>query len=442
MDAGSFARRILEIEARSLLDRVAQLRPFALLVPMVGAAAPEPRASQAIEANLASGRRELSGGVRRFLRWLQEEGRAAPAHVMQARYAGLRIRFNAVLSDLDIFADALAQRAEVETGVWLAGLEALARDALALPGFYEPPPVLCYLDRGVGAAIRRARTRLPTGRANPVAVIRVPRERMIGAGIAASLVHEVGHQASALLDLAGTVRSELATAQRGAGELAPAWELWSRWSGEVLADLWAIGRLGICSIVGLMGVVSLPRAFVFRVSVDDPHPPPWLRVRIACAVGNELYPHDQWAKLGALWSQLYPLEGLDPRTAELIRRLDGMIPEVAARLVHLRPRSLRGRSLCEVLRDPGRQPARLEALFGAWRRSPARIREASPSFAFAVVGQARARGQIDPRLEGELLEGLITRWALRGAARARQPLPQTRTAQLRVLDVRQHLAVA
>ena len=60
---------------------------------------------------------------------------------------------------------------------------------------------MCYLDRGHGAAIRRARARLPGGGMSPVAIIRVPRERMVGAGIASSLVHEVGHQAAALLDL-------------------------------------------------------------------------------------------------------------------------------------------------------------------------------------------------------------------------------------------------
>ena len=36
---------------------------------------------------------------------------------------------------------------------------------------------------------------------NPVAIIRVPRERMVGHGIASSLVHEVGHQGAALLGL-------------------------------------------------------------------------------------------------------------------------------------------------------------------------------------------------------------------------------------------------
>ena len=99
-----------------------------------------------------------------------------------------------MLTQFDIFADVLSQRSEHDTGVWLSGLDVVAADALALPDYYEAPPVICYLDRGHGAAIRRARTRLPGGSENPVAVVRVPRERMVGSGIASSLVHEVGHQ--------------------------------------------------------------------------------------------------------------------------------------------------------------------------------------------------------------------------------------------------------
>ena len=57
----------------------------------------------------------------------------------------------------------------------------MAADALRLSdGYFEAPPVVCYLDRGHGAAIRRARTRLPGGGESPVAIVRVPRERMIG----------------------------------------------------------------------------------------------------------------------------------------------------------------------------------------------------------------------------------------------------------------------
>ena len=64
-------------------------------------------------------------------------------------------------------------------GTATAGSASVAADALALPEYYEAPPVICYLDRGIGGAIRRARTRMPGGGENPVAVIRIPRERMI-----------------------------------------------------------------------------------------------------------------------------------------------------------------------------------------------------------------------------------------------------------------------
>ena len=106
-----------------------------------------------------------------------------------------------------MFADVITQRSETETGVWLSGLDVVAGDALALPGYYAAPPVICYLDRGIGAAIRRARTRMPGGGENPVAIVRLPRERLVGSGVASSLVHEVGHQAAALLGLVDSLQA-------------------------------------------------------------------------------------------------------------------------------------------------------------------------------------------------------------------------------------------
>jgi len=127
--------------------------------------------------------------------------------MLQRRFTLIRLRFNVLMSPFDIFADVMTQRSEYETGVWLSGLDLFAADALKLPDYYDAPPVVCYIDRGHGAAIRRARTRLPGGGNNPAAVIRVRRERMVGSGIAASLVHEVGHQAAALLDLVTSLRT-------------------------------------------------------------------------------------------------------------------------------------------------------------------------------------------------------------------------------------------
>lgn len=184
-------------EASALLTRLDLVQPFVLHESMVLAAALRPAAQHAIERHLSSGRRELRTQVRDYVRWVNGAGRCAAPSEMQRRLTTLRIRFNEVLSDFDLFANVITQRSESETGVWLAGLDVAAKDALRLPRHaYATPPVVCYLDRGPGGAIRRARTRLPAGGGNPVAIVRMPRERMVGAGIASSLCHEVGHQAA------------------------------------------------------------------------------------------------------------------------------------------------------------------------------------------------------------------------------------------------------
>src|SRR5213079_3391858 len=97
-------------------------------------------------------------------------------------------------------------------------------------------------------------------------------------GIASSLFHEVGHQGAALLGLVGSVRNALneRTLRARSAPERLAWTLWTRWVSEIVADFWAIGRVGSTSTLGRLGLVSLPSYFVFRVNADDPHPTPWM----------------------------------------------------------------------------------------------------------------------------------------------------------------------
>lgn len=399
---------ILETEARALLTRLARVRPFALHDPMVPAAAISPAALTAIERSVAEARRDARRQILNYLRWLAgPAGRQALPRDAQRRYVILRLRFNAVLSRFHIFADALTQRSETQTGTWLSGLDVLAADALALPGYYASPPVICYLDRGAGAAIRRARSRLPGGGENPVAIIRVPRERMVGQGIASSLVHEVGHQAAALLDLVNSLRRDL---QREAGVI---WRYWERWISEIVSDFWSVARIGAGSTLGLIGVVSLPRAFMFRVSLDDPHPFPWIRVKLSCAIGNTLYPHPQWENLTRVWDQFYPLDDLDAAHLSLVRQLEAHMPEFVAVLINHRPRALRGRSLMEVMNIHERQPALLASHWRSWSKDRQKMLTAPPSLVFAVLAQARLMGALNPEAESDLVDKLLTHWALR-----------------------------
>jgi hypothetical protein len=273
--------------------------------------------------------------------------------------------------------------------------------------------VICYLDRDIGGAIRRARTRVPGGGENPVAIVRIPRERMVGTGIASSLFHEVGHQAVALLDLVNSLRPTLQGLQRGAGSGRIAWQLWERWISEIVADFWSVARVGIAATLGLIGVVSLPRAFVFRLNVDDPHPTPWIRVKLSAAIGEALYPHPQWRRVSALWESYYPQAGLTAEVRQLIAELQASMPAFVALLVNHRPRSLRGRALTEALDTEQRRPARLAALHQLWVSDPSQLYRASPSIAFAVIGQARADGRMSPEDESALIAKLLTYWALR-----------------------------
>jgi hypothetical protein len=414
MALDSYTRAMLLHETRSLVTRLAMVKPFALQESMLPAAALLPTAQSAIDRHLIRGRRQLRRLLHEFLRWLQQPASddATPEQA-QRRFTMLRLRFNVVLTQFDMFSDVITQRSENETGVWLGGLDVVSADALELPGYYDSPPVICYLDRDIGAAIRRARTRLPGGGENPVAIIRVPRERMVGTGIASSLVHEVGHQAAALLDLVNSLRPILKGLQRGSPASRTPWQLWERWISEIVADFWSVARVGVASTIGLIGVVSLPRPFVFRLNADDPHPMPWLRVRLSAAIGEALYPHPQWQRVSALWESYYPPVGLTPETEQLLAQMLESMPAFVTLLINHRPKALRGRSLMEVMDIGQRQPARLAALYQQWGSNPPDMYRAAPVLVFAVIGQARADGRIAPEDESALLSKLLTYWALR-----------------------------
>jgi hypothetical protein len=417
MNPHSAALWLVEQEARALLARLGRLKPFAMIAPMVMAASVPQAAQTAMENHLIQRRRKLRTLIDEFIGWVRSpRGRSATPTTAQNKLVFLRLRFNAVLSQFHIFADVLTQRSEHEMGVWIAGLDDFAADALSLPGgYYKMPPVVCYVDRGHGGAIRRARTRLPGGDPSPVAIIRIPHERMIGSGIASSLVHETGHEASHLLDLLGPLRKTLGLRQKATAGPVPVWGYWERWISEILADFWGVSKVGVASTLGLMSLVSLPRAFVFRIDTQDPHPTPWIRVKLSCAIGQALYPHAQWDALAELWNVLYPLEGLPENERDTLLMLEAGIPEFVQLLANFRPPSLRGKSLREVMPLTERHPSRLAAYYRDWTAAPSKMRIAPPSLVFAVIGQAKADGKISPEAESKLLADLLSYWAMRSA---------------------------
>ncbi len=405
--------RHLDQEAAAMTTRLQRIRTFAMHETMVPAATLQPQSQRDIDQALLHGRGVLRRRIGEYRRWLRSEGRTASPADQQKRFVNIRMQFNDVISQFDLFAEVITQRSERDNGVWLAGLDALARDALAVPGLVgRAPAVACYLARGPGAAIRRAKTPLPGGLGNPVAIIRVPRERMVGHGIGSSLIHEVGHQGAAILGLVESLRRVIDARAADAKERQPAWALLGSWISEIVADLWSVARLGVGAPLGLMSVVSLPSYFVFRSNLDDPHPTPFVRVLISAAFGRALYPDPQLDRLVAIWKAMYPTASLPVAQREILRLIEQTIPEFVGAVLEHRSAKIGRRSLGQALVDPARTPAELRRLLVQWETQPDLLHRVAPSIAMAAISQARADQRLSPQAEGEAVSTLLQKWAL------------------------------
>lgn len=400
-------------EAVSLQTRLMQMQPFALTMPMVPAASVSADALNSITEMLNESHKQLNQNIGKFKsEIIQADPGSFIPQKWQERYTILKLRFNSILNQLDIFADVLSQRAEHGTGVWVAGLDALAADALKNGrAYYDIPEIIVFLERGHGAAIRRAKTRLPGGDTNPVAVIQVPRERMVGSGIASSLIHEVGHQGAELLGLISPLKQKMNNLCKSEPDFKEVWSLFEKWMSEITADFWSVAHLGICATHGLMGVVSLPYYFQFRIDGDDPHPAPYLRVMLSCAMGNELYPHPQWKQIEDTWEAFYPSSQLDAAKLSLVSKIKSKTRAFARIIAEFKPEVMKGKKLKEIFPAADRQPDRLRSYYSAWEKKPEMMNPASPSLVFAVIGQAKADGRITAKAESELLTKHLNRWA-------------------------------
>ncbi|WP_197060658.1 hypothetical protein [Arthrobacter sp. L77] len=414
MSTQTVGTSLIDSEAHGLLVRLDHIKPFVMHETMVLAAALPPDAQWRIEHFLHSGRNELRQRIGNFLEWLHGEGRLAAPAEQQRRFVHIRLQFNVILAQFDLFTEVVTQRSEHSTGVWLSGLDALAQDSLRVDVTSpDKTSLVVYLARGAGAAIRRANTRLPGGKPNPVGIIRLPRERMIGSGIASSLIHEVGHQGAAHLDLVRSLRTEID--KRAAIEPNGTWKIWSLWISEIVADMWSVAKVGITSTVGLLAVVSLPRYFVFRPGGDDPHPMPYLRVLISAAIGTAFYPHPQWDELARIWRAMYPLTGLPAEHVAWIKKCEAHITDLVSLLLRHSSPQTGGRQLRAIWQLHERQPEHLLRLHQTWDNDFGLIARQPPSLVFAVIGQAKASGRITAKQESSQLSSLLTAWAVRGS---------------------------
>jgi hypothetical protein len=301
-------------------------------------------------------REHLGGAAERLSREadvLEAELRAAATGAeferLRRRVLSFRRRYLQVETALDFYGDAVSTR----TSPRLAGLlracdslAAMSMERVLTPLRRDVPPVLTYVDKGLGASILRAGLRLwDGGSLSPAAVIKITRQNLYRP---TALIHESGHQVAHVLgwndELAALLKRAL---ERDGGEVADAW---SSWASEIAADTHAFAHTGYGSVAALHDVVS-GGPTVFRHAPGDPHPIAYLRVLLGVQMCVRFFGAGPWDGLADAWRTAYPLDAAPPDARRLIEVSVPLLPRITE-LCLLAPLAAFGRRPLVALVDP------------------------------------------------------------------------------------------
>jgi len=262
---------------------------------------------------------------------------------------------------LEFYADAINTRTNDALGTYLRACDAIAgkaMDSVLMPLKIARPPVLTYVDRGLGASILKAGLRLWDGRSiSPAAAIKIVRHNL---DRPTALLHEVGHQVAHLTrwtdELAAALRS---AASRGGPEVAA---MWSSWASEVAADAFAFAQTGYAAVATLHDVLADTHAHVMRLVPGDPHPVGYLRVLLGRAMCTRMFGAGPWDDLARAWVRSYPISAADADARTLIEASLACLPDLVEAIFETRYRGFSNRTLRD-LADPVRvKPEALDEL--------------------------------------------------------------------------------
>lgn len=329
------------LERLEQFDEIAAPAAWASLAPAVGEALRRVF-SDAITDAMA----ELNALRRQVLR-------RPPADVssIHKRLSRFRRRYSQLETTIDFYGDAINSRTNAAMQATMAGLDHLAgwtMSRLLEPLGHAVPPMLTYVDRGLGASILKAGLRLwDRHMISPVAAVKIARHNLERP---TALVHETGHQVAHITgwteELADVLFDEVKNESEELGST------WASWSSEIAADTFAFAQTGYAAVVNLHDVLAGDRDYVLRFVPGDPHPVSYLRVLLGTEMCNVAYGSGPWNTVADAWVRRYPLEDAEPAVIAMIRSSIPLLPRIAESCLGAPLRALGGRSLVDWI-DPG-----------------------------------------------------------------------------------------
>ena len=302
---------------------------------------------------------------------LQREARIVRAMYEVARYPNdldavwrqliaYRDRYLKTETLVDFYGHAVNTRTNSTLSTNLRALDVLAMRSmqqLLEPLGKQTPPVLTYLDRGLGASILKAGLRLWDGTLSPVATIKVTyhnRRRPT------SLIHETGHQVAHILDWNMELAAVLAQGLND--QRSELGQVWSSWASEVAADCFGFVHTGFAAVAALSDVVVGEPSMVFRYTPGDPHPVSYIRVLLGVEMCRRFYGRGPWDELGEAWIERYPTKLAPTFTRELLEASQAALQKIVELCLLRRMRAFGNKALADLI-DPLRvSPQSLERL--------------------------------------------------------------------------------
>jgi len=271
---------------------------------------------------------------------------------LRGEIVAFRQRYMAAETVLDFYTDGVNSRTNEKLGAYLRACDVLASRSMAqilTPLGRKAPPVLTYVDKGLGASILKAGLRLWDGRSiSPVAAIKIVRHNLQRP---TALIHETGHQVAHILgwndELASVLRRGLS---RHSQSLAA---MWGSWASEIAADAFAFAHTGYAAVATLADVLAGGNEWVMRWLEGDPHPVSYLRILLGKQMCTRHYGAGAWDALGRDWMRSYPIAGVVGENADAIRSSLPLLPEIVE-LIFDTPMAAFGRRPLSAVIDPAR----------------------------------------------------------------------------------------
>ncbi len=281
---------------------------------------------------------------------LQEQLKAAHSPVLQQQLRRSLLRYKADYlrseTTVHFYTDAINTRTQQDVAAMLKGCDVLCN--VCMQRFLEPmhkevPPVITYLDKGLGAAIMKAGLRLWDGTLSPVALIKITHHNLTRP---TAVLHECGHQIAHILNWNTELAALLQTIKDKDALVA---KTFAGWSSEIAADAVALVTSGFAAVAALHDVVDGDADMVFNYEASDPHPISYLRVLLNCAMCSVLFGKGEWNNLEKEWKENHPIDEADREAAIIIKKSLPLLPDIAALILHTKQKAFGGKSITQII---------------------------------------------------------------------------------------------